>query len=160
MQQQVSILDTLTHLFDYLVYQKKTPPSVEEIHHDLGAMGFQQVEIDKAMSWLISLNEQQDDKKIQAYSSDKLRLYSPSECVKISLEGRNLLDELVALGVIEPRLREIIIVNLMFLEEQDITAEEIKRIALMAIFNRKGQEVNAVWLERSLWEDTGVVILH
>ncbi len=160
MQQHASVFDTLVYLFDYLVYEKKSPPTVDEVHQRLGAAGFAKKEIDTAMTWLLDLNDLQESEVIKAPSQQSIRFYTTQECENISSEGQACLNELVALGVISTRLREIVIIKLMTLEEMYIGAEEVKWVALMALYNREGQEASAMWLERSLWEDTGAVIMH
>lgn len=153
MQQQASVLDTLVYLFDYLVYEKKQRPSIAEMHKELGAAGFNQKDIDRAMTWLLDLNDMQEGQLVHSPTTQAVRQFTEMEAAKISQAGRGCLYELTQLGVLDTRLREIIIQKLMTLEENQITVEEIKWVALMAVYNRDGQEANAVWLEQSLFDD-------
>ncbi len=159
MQQSVSLLDTLVYLFDYLVYENTTPPSVDELHAKLDEAGFHKADVERAMTWLIDLNDLQENIVLQAPSAEAIRVFTPAECGKIAEEGRDCLRELVRLGVIDARLREIIIHKLMTLEENNITADEIKWVTLMAVYNRDGKESSIVWLEQSLTED-GEISAH
>ncbi|PID64118.1 MAG: hypothetical protein CR974_00410 [Gammaproteobacteria bacterium] len=160
MQQPVSLLDTLVYLFDYLVYEKATPPSVDELHAKLGEAGFPKADVERAMTWLLDLNDLQESNVLQTPSHQAVRQFTPAEAGKIAEDGRDCLRELVRLGVIDTRLREIIIHKLMTLEEIDITADEIKWIALMAVYNREGKEASAIWLEQSLLEEADIPVVH
>lgn len=159
MQHHHSVLDTLVYLFDYLVYEKKQRPSVAEMHEELGAAGFAEKDIDRAMSWLLDLNDLQEGNVLKAPSKHAIRQFTDAESTKISAEGRDFLQKLTHMGVIDTRLREILIQKLMTLDEEDISADEVTWVTLMAVFNRPGQEANAVWLEQALL-DTPTVQTH
>lgn len=159
MQHHHSVLDTLVYLFDYLVYEKKQRPSVAEMHEELGAAGFAEKDIDRAMSWLLDLNDLQEGNVLKAPSKHAIRQFTDAESTKISAEGRDFLQKLTHMGVIDTRLREILIQKLMTLDEEDISADEVTWVTLMAVFNRPGQEANAVWLEQTLL-DTPTVQAH
>ncbi len=160
MQQQTSVLETLVYLFDYLVYEQVTPPSAEELHAKLRSAGFHKNDVDRAMTWLLELNDLQETDESPASTSQAIRLFTDAECDKILEEGRDCLHQLVRLGVIDAHLREVIIHKLMTLDESDITADEIRWVALMAIYNRKGKETSVVWLEKSLLEQNDMFYIH
>ncbi len=147
---QNSVLDILVYLFDYLVYEKKEHPSVAEMQDELLSAGFNQKDIDRALSWLLDLNDLQDSEILKSPSSRAMRVFSPDEMAKLSAPSRGFLFQLTRMNVIDARLREILIQKLMSLDEDVIGVDEVKWVALMAIFNRPGQEANTVWLEQSL----------
>jgi len=150
---QHTVLDTLVYLFDYLVYEKKTQTSLEEMHQELGAAGFAKHDIDRAMAWLLDLNKQQEAPNSKTPSANAIRQFSDSEMEKISAESRGFLFHLTQLGVIDTKLREIIIQKLMVLDEDEIDIDEVKWVTLMAIFNKPGQEANSTWLEQLLSQE-------
>ncbi|MGY0399357.1 MAG: DUF494 domain-containing protein [Ostreibacterium sp.] len=162
MQQQHSVLDTLVYLFDYLVYEKKMrpTPTVDEMHEELGAAGFAKKDIDRAMAWLLDLNDLQQDDLLRTPSDDAVRQFTDAEIEKMSKESRGFLYQLAQMGVIDTRLREILIQKLMTLDEDSIHVDEVKWVTLMAIFNRPEQEANATWLEQSLLSGSTVGRLH
>lgn len=160
MQHHHSVLDTLVYLFDYLVYEKKQRPSVAEMHEELDAAGFDKKLIERAMSWLLDLNDMQEGTMMQSPTPQAIRRFTDAEAAKISAEGRDFLLKLTYMGVIDTRLREILIQKLMTLDEEDISVDEVTWVALMATFNRPGQEANAVWLERALLEEEYVTPAH
>lgn len=160
MQHHHSVLDTLVYLFDYLVYEKKQRPSMDEMHKELGAAGFDEKIIDRAMSWLLDLNDLQEGNLLKTPSSQAIRQFTDAEIGKISDEGRQFLQKLTHMGVIDTRLREILIQKLMTLDEEEINVDEVTWVTLMAVFNRPGQEANAVWLEQSLLEETTTPHTH
>lgn len=160
MQHQHTVLDTLVYLFDYLVYEKKQRPSVAEMHEELGAAGFAKKDIERAMSWLLDLNDLQEGDMLKSPSQQSVRQFTTMEVTKISAKGREFLLKLTQMGVIDTRLREILIQKLMTLDEEAISVDEVTWVALMAIFNRPGQEANSVWLEQSLLEEQYVNRLH
>lgn len=152
MQSQPTVLDTLVYLFDYLVYEKKKRPSIAEMHEELGAAGFAQEDIDKAMDWLAHLDDLQKSEIAAKVSSDTctLRQFSEKEADKITPEGQDFIHKLVRLGVLDTQLCEILIHKLMSLDELKIGEVEINWVVLMALYNREGQEANTVWLEQLL----------
>lgn len=160
MQSQHSVLDTLVYLFDYLVYEKKQRPSIDEMHQELKAAGFAQRDIDRAMFWLIDLSHLQEGDMLKSPSQQKVRQFTDSEKAKLSVESRGLLYQLVQMGVIDARLREILIQKLMALDEDMISTDEVKWVALMALYNRPGQEANAAWLEQLLLSEQTQQVLH
>lgn len=160
MQNHYSVLDTLVYLFDYLVYEKKTRPSMDEMHEELGAAGFEKKDIERAMTWLLDLNDLQEGNVFNAPRSQAVRQFTEAEAAKISIEARGFLYELTRLGVIDARLREILIQKMMTLDEEQLSTDEVKWIALMAIYNRPGQEANSVWLEQSLLEEKSLPSTH
>ncbi|PIE44926.1 MAG: hypothetical protein CSA44_02845 [Gammaproteobacteria bacterium] len=152
MHSQPTVLDTLVYLFDYLVYEKKERPTIAEMHKELDGAGFAQKDIDRAMNWLTHLNNLQDsgaDIK-QLPNTYAVRQFSREEAAKITPEGQNFIRQLVQIGVLDTRLREIVIHKLMGLDEPLIGKLEINWVVLMALFNRPGQEANTVWLEQLL----------
>lgn len=150
MQHQHTVLDTLVYLFDYLVYEKKERPTVAEMHEELGAAGFAEKDIDRAMSWLLDLNDLQEGDVLKSPGHTAIRRFTDAEEEKISAEAQDFLRQLTRLQVIDTRLREILIQKLMILDEESIDSDEVKWVALMALYNRPGQEANTVWLEQLL----------
>lgn len=150
---QNSVLDILVYLFDYLVYEKKTRPTNTEMQEELSAAGFSSKDIDRAMEWLLDLNNLQEDSQLKTPKHHAIRQFTDEEVTKISIDSRNLLYQLTRMGVIDTKLREILIQKLMTLDEEQIDVDEVKWVTLMAIFNRPGQEANATWLEHSLADD-------
>lgn len=162
MQSQHSVLDTLVYLFDYLVYEKKQRPSVAEMHQELGAAGFAQQDIDRAMDWLTHLNNlQESGADIKRPPNAKaVRQFSKEEAAKITPEGQGFIHKLVQMGVLDAQLREILIHKLMGLDEEEIGEVEVNWVVLMALYNRPGQEANTVWLEQLLLDDHVQRALH
>lgn len=152
MQSQHTVLDTLVYLFDYLVYERKDRPTVAEMNKELGAAGFAQKDIDKAMEWLTHLNDLQDNGvEIKPLSNQHaMRQFSPEECHKISTDGQDFIYKLVEMGILDIAQREIIIDKLMSLDEPEIGEVAVNWVVLMALYNRKGQEANTVYLEQLL----------
>lgn len=150
MQSQHSVLDTLVYLFDYLVYEKKQRPSVAQMHEELGAAGFAQQDIDKAMDWLTHLNDLQENGSQKPPSGQAIRQFSSEEAAKITPQGQGFIHKLVQMGVLDTQLREILIHKLMGLDEAEIGELEINWVVLMALYNRPGQEASTVWLEQLL----------
>ncbi|MBS9778356.1 MAG: DUF494 domain-containing protein [Gammaproteobacteria bacterium] len=153
---QSSVLDILVYLFDYLVYEKKERPSIEDMQDELNSAGFSQKDIDRAMSWLLDLNDLQESEVLKSPSDSALRIFTTDEIAKLSGPARGFLFELTNMGVIDARLREILIQKLMSLDEDIISIDEVKWVALMAIFNRPGQEANTIWLEQSLLSEASL----
>ncbi|PIE44941.1 MAG: hypothetical protein CSA45_04750 [Gammaproteobacteria bacterium] len=154
------VLDILVYLFDYLVYEKKTRPSIEEMQEELNEAGFAEKDIDRALVWLIDLNDLQADVMIKAPSSKAIRVFTEKEKEKLPTATRGFIYQLTKMGVIDTRLREIIIQKLLALDEDIISVNEVKWVTLMAVYNRPGQEANAVWLERSLVGGSGFAADH
>ncbi len=69
-----------------------------------------------------------------------LRIYAPSEMVRLSADCRGLLLSLEEADILRPAQRELVIDRLLALEVDDLTLEQVRWVVLMVLSSQPGQE--------------------
>jgi Smg protein len=69
-----------------------------------------------------------------------LRIYAPSEMVRLSADCRGLLLSLEEAEILRPAQREIVIDRLLALDVEDLTLEQVRWVVLMVLSSQPGQE--------------------
>lgn len=161
MKDEPMILDVLMYLFEYLDDEVQLSQDQESLKVELSSAGFQRADINKAFDWLESLAEQQESLgEVSLPKSVPMRLFTPEECEKLSLESRGFLLFLEQNGVMDTLSRELIIDRVMALETEDVSLEQLKWVVLMVLFNQPGQEASYAWMENLVYEDQSTLSLH
>ncbi len=150
------MFDILRFIYDrYLVEDRY--PSTEVLALKLATAGFEQAEIEQALNWLEGLNDLDEDKD-SLYTVSK-RVYSERELARLAPAGLGFLTFLENAGLLPPHAREWVIERALALEEQEVPAEKIKWIALLALW-KLGGPLSALWLEDLVREDDAPPTLH
>jgi Smg protein len=141
-EQATSILSVLMHIFrNYMNDSGDTTLSEDEIFQELMESGFAETEINYAIDWLKGLAAA-DETQLNSVkaSSRSLRVFSPKECLQMSLECRGLLLNLEQIGILSAATREIVIDRLIALRTEGIDISLVKWVSLMVLFNQGDQE--------------------
>jgi Smg protein len=133
-----NILEVLMYLFEnYMIEDSELQPDRADLEHELTSMGFTNGEIGKAFNWLEDLSElcdvnQNDEntKSIYAY-----RHYTSHETLKINVEVQGVLLLLEQSGMINSKIREIIIDRIMALDIEDNDTDNAKWVIMMVLCN-------------------------
>jgi len=143
------VLDVLMYLFEnYMDEGPEFDPDQEALMAELSQAGFPHGEINKAFSWLEGLSTlRAQGAPIAAAKTNAIRVYSPEEQTKLSLEARGFLSFLEQSAVLDPLTRELVIDRVMALESEEIDLEQLKWVILMVLFNQPGQENAYAWME-------------
>lgn len=152
-----NMFDILQYLYDHYLVDDRYPDA-ESLALKLASAGFGQAEIERALSWLDGLAElQAEDEDPLAYHG--MRLYNEHEIARLAPAGRGFLTFLENAGLLTPHAREWVIERALALEEQEVPAEKIKWIALLALW-KLGGPLSALWLEDLVREDDEPPTLH
>jgi len=137
------MFDILLYLYDhYLVADHHPDP--DTLSRKLLAAGFETEEIDQALSWLAALGDLRADAPLA--ESRGQRVFSSEELRRIEPEGLGFLVFLENDGLLPAQAREWVIQQALDLEAGEISADQIKWIALLAISYLFGPG-DALWLE-------------
>jgi Smg protein len=137
------MFDILLYLYDnYLVME--TIPDPNALSRKLTAAGFEAEEIDQALSWLSALDELSPE--TPHFESTGLRCYAETEWRRVEAEGLAFLTFLENAGLLSPQGREWVLDRALALEDNEVSTDKIKWIALLAISRLHGPG-DALWLE-------------
>ena len=133
-----NILEVLMYLFEnYMIEDSELQPDRADLEHELTSMGFTNGEIGKAFNWLEDLSElcefnphDDSNKSIYAY-----RHYTAHETQKINVEVQGVLLLLEQSGMINSKIREIIIDRIMALDIEDNDTDNSKWVIMMVLCN-------------------------
>lgn len=144
------MFDIIQYLYDHYLMDDHYPDA-EALALKLSMAGFDQAEIEQALTWLDGLSEL-DPEGEDGLSHYGMRLYNDLEIMRLAPEGRGFLTYLENAGLLSPYAREWVIERALALEEQVVPAEKIKWIALLALW-KLGGSLSALWLEDLVRED-------
>lgn len=152
-----TVLDVLMYLFDnYTDTDSDLGSDEESLRRDLIAVGFAEVEIDKAFQWLEDLSEQRG--ALPVTTTNALRIYTNDEMARLNLECRGFLLFLEQIEVLTPTTRELVIERIMALESTDLDLDQLKWVILMVLFNQPGQEAALAWMENIVFNEARSIL--
>lgn len=135
------MFDILLYLYDnYLVADLY--PDHDTLSRKLAAVGFEADDIDRALTWLNAL----DSLDLDAPAGEGLRCFSDTERQRLDPEGLGFLTHLETSGLLAPQAREWVLDQALALEDEEVSADKIKWITLLAISRLNGPG-EALWLE-------------
>lgn len=117
----------------------------ESVTAELERVGFQKLEIDRALDWLDGLGRIQETlgslKPVKASKDLSLsrlafRHYLPYEQEQLGMAGIGFLTYLEQLGILDAMMREVVIDRLMVLDKQEVDIARIQWVALVALYNQ------------------------
>ncbi len=137
------MFDILLYLYDnYLVMENIPDP--EALSRKLTAAGFEAEEIDQALNWLTALDSLSPE--APRFETKGLRCYAPQEWRRIEADGLAFLTFLETSGLLTQQGREWVLDRALALDDNEVSADKIKWIALLAITRLQGAG-EALWLE-------------
>lgn len=147
------------YMFDILVYLFKnyyTPqacPTADVLAKRLAAAGFEYDDIDDAIKWLLGLAETTENCVNLAQTRSKgQRVYAPFEQQKLAPEVIGFITFLETSDVLPPPLREIVIERALACEDEPVSLERVKVIALMVLWSQEA-DIDYLILEELLRHD-------
>lgn len=154
------IFDGNTYMFDILVYLFETYynpqacPKAEVLAHKLAAIGFEDDEIDEALSWLHGLSESAAmHQPLNAqFHPDSLRVFTDHELQTLGHEAIGFIRFLENSDVLPPALREVLIERAQAIDESPVPLSKIKIVALMVLWNHEA-EIDHLIFEELLTND-------
>jgi Smg protein len=131
-----NIFDVLIYLFEnYLGSNPYSLPDSDVVRTELVEMGFEQLNVSKAFTWLESLSTEPALFPVSA----TFRIFSDKEQAKLDLDCRDLLLFLERNGILSSAHRELVIDRAMALEI-DISLDELKWIILMVLLSQSSDD--------------------
>jgi len=144
------MFEIIQYLYDHYLVDDHYPDA-EALALKLSTAGFDQAEIEQALTWLDGLSEL-DPEGEAGLSHGGMRLYNEHEIMRLAPEGRGFLTYLENAGLLSAYAREWVIERALALEEQVVPAEKIKWVALLALW-KLGGSLSALWLEDLVRKD-------
>ena len=156
----VYFFDGNTFMFDILVYLFETYytpqacPKAEVLAHKLAAVGFEDEEINEALSWLHGLSESAalHEPLSQPHHEHSTRIFTEYEHQTLGQTAIGFICFLENSGVLPPTLREVIIERAQALNESPVSLAKIKIVALMVLWNNEA-EIDHLVFEELLTDD-------
>ncbi|MBB1385538.1 DUF494 domain-containing protein [Pseudoalteromonas sp. SG45-5] len=138
------MFDILMYLFEnYIHSEADIFAEQNELTDELLRAGFNKPEIFKALDWLEQLADLQHNDEspyLIANPQHAMRIFTESECQRLSVECRSFLMFIEQIGVINSVTREMVMDRLAALDKLNISLEDLKWIVLMVLFNVPGSE--------------------
>ena len=138
-------------MFDVLVYLYETYwrpdacPDNAQLARKLTAVGFENDEIQEALSWLDGLAVAGESYQGEQ-SADAMRVYSPAEIEHLGEASIGFVSFLESAGVLPGPMREMVIDRAMAIPGAPMDLEDLKIIVLM-VFWSLGEEPDALILD-------------
>lgn len=146
------MFDILLYLFENDLHAAAFP-NQGALVRKLSAAGFESSEIDLALDWLSdlqNLSSKQDASRL--LESRSVRFYTESELKRFNSESRGFLTFLEGAGILNPLQREWVIDRTMALNQEEVTLDEIKWIALIVLWSQQ-QNQDYLFLEELLFNE-------
>jgi Smg protein len=144
-------------MYDILVYLFETYlntdayPETRQLAHKLSAAGFEEDEINEALTWLAGLPGVGGGAAQVVPDPNSLRVFDDEEMARLGSDCRGFLQFLEDAGVVDGTTREAIIERSMALPEGPIELASFKVIVLMVLWSRR-EPVDALLVEELLSE--------
>jgi len=150
-----NVIDVLLYLFEnYIDTEDSAKPDNDTLELELERVGFQDIEIQKALEWLDNMTVL-TDKPIMRPAS--MRVFGAVELEKLDVHCRGYLLFLEQVGVLDVETREVVIERVMALDAEEIDLDQLKWVILMVLFYQPGREVAFAWMEDLVFEDMEAV---
>jgi Smg protein len=136
-----SVLDILIYVFDrYMLDEAPEVPQREQLARDLRRAGFAAANVERALDWLTELACGGEGAVYADAQRAGVRVFTDSECARLSMECRGLLLRLERAHVLNARQREIVIGRLLALETEEPDTEQLQWVVLMVLSSQPGHE--------------------
>lgn len=147
------MFDILVYLFE-TYYNPQACPKADVLAHKLAAIGFEDDEINDALSWLHGLSESiaLQEPINPSFHPNSVRVFTEQEQQFLGLEAMSFICFLENSGVMTPALREIMIERAQAINDAPISLSKIKIIALMVLWGHE-VEIDHLIFEELLTDD-------
>lgn len=149
---QASVLDVLLYLFEHLL-DEEPQPERDELEARLIAADFPAPEVNGALDWLDRLVTETPCDDGEPREPVSLRVFTPEEQARITLEARGFLLFLEQNGLLTLGTRELVIDRALELDGDEIDVEQIKWVVLMVLFNQPDERIEYARLEAFVMND-------
>lgn len=153
------MLEILIFLFENYP-QVELAPDRDALAIKLHAAGFNGDEIDHALDWFSDLGTL-NSAEYPATLADcrAIRCYAAAEQDRLDADSQGFLMFLEQAGILNPLQREWVIDRVLALDEDEVTVEKIKWIALMVLWSQNPSQ-DYLLLEDMLFNDGHSLPIH
>ncbi len=153
-QTKESVLDVLMYLFEhYIDEDQSAEPDRDDLEDRLITAGFHGLQVSRAFDWLEELASGQLPESDKEKSSST-RIYTADEINRLSTKGIGSLIFLEKNDILTPVTREQVIERIMALDSDAVSAEELRWVVLMVLFNQSEDDsANLAWLEELVYDE-------
>lgn len=153
------MLEILIYLFENYPYVELAPDR-DALALKLTAAGFNGDEIDPALDWFSDLSTLNSAEYPASLTHSRAtRLFAEVERERLGTESQGLLVFLEQAGILNPLQREWVIDRVLALDEDEITPDKIKWIALMVLWSQNPNQ-DYLLLEDMLFNDGNSLSIH
>lgn len=129
------MFDILLFLFESY-FDAGSYPEPNRLSAKLTAAGFEEEDINQALTWLSGLRELSDASYPESINHSGLRCYTDFEAERMSEEGLRFISFWEHNKIITPIEREMIIDRVVALGRNKLSVDKVKLIALMVLWNQ------------------------
>ncbi len=152
------MFDILVYLFENY-FAPEACPDPDTLARKLAAAGFEDEDIDDALSWLSGLAESTDRSiELAVGSSNGTRIYADAEYQQLGSATIGFVAFLESAGVLSPPLREIVLDRAFAVGESPVPLYKLKIIVLMVLWSQETEIDNLILQE--LLDDGSARQLH
>ncbi|MEI8054414.1 MAG: DUF494 domain-containing protein [bacterium] len=145
MKQQQSIVDIIVYLLEAVVSQQaENVPQPAIVRQKLEDAGFAKETIVRTFDWLKELMDKQCwyAEFSQVDTNRTLRVFSSEEEYKITLEIRSFILTLEYAGILDTKMREIVISQLMQLNQRLINLNDAKWVVFLVLMSKANKNAH------------------
>lgn len=150
------MFDVLVYLYEHY-WRPDACPESGLLARKLSAVGFEEEEINEALTWLGGL-QLASVHQAWAPSDDSARVYSAQELDCLGTEALGFLHFLQAAGVLSAGLREVVLERALAVPRGPMALDDFKILVLL-VFWSLGEEPDALILDE-LFVDDGDRLIH
>lgn len=132
------MFDILMYLFENY-FDADNYPDTDKLSLKLSAAGFEDDDINLALSWLSGLQQLSAENYPAAINEGGMRCYAEIEIDRISIEARSFLTFWEQNKMITPVEREMILDRAVAMGRENLSLDRIKLIALMVLWNLRDE---------------------
>lgn len=129
------MFDILLFLFESY-FDAGSYPEPNRLSAKLTAAGFEEEDINQALTWLSGLRELSNATYPESINNSGLRCYTDFEAERMSEEGLRFIAFWEHNKIITPIEREMIIDRVVALGRDKLSVDKVKLIALMVLWNQ------------------------
>lgn len=148
-----SIVEVIAYLLEVATSQSEDMVEYLDdqniVQQRLQEVGFSRDVVSRAFDWMKELIEQQSwyatsSSDMARESVRTVRIFTSEEAVRISLEVRNFILILEESGILDTKMREIVITQLMQLNQHLIELPDVKWVVLLVLMSKSNKNVKDI----------------
>lgn len=148
-----ALFEVLVYLFNnYVEKEVSLPENSDQIIQDLQNAGFAFERIEEIYQLLHNLTNlfQHFKQPVEFNDNNAFRVLNPIEQLKLDTKNQGLLILFEQLGILEPKLREAILEQVLLSDSSFISAEELKGLIMIVLMKEIPEIYQHSWMSSML----------